>query len=97
MRCTDQILGVFGFASEAVPGGDFWLRVALISGVVIGILWVFRALHRFSKTLFCLTLGGILSLFSYNWVWEREEPTWATPVVERVASWLVHRGDAGRK
>jgi hypothetical protein len=88
---------VFGLAAEAAPTADFWIRVALFSGVVIGILWVLRTIHRFSKTLFWLILGGVMSLFFYNWVWEREEPSWATPVVERVAGWIGHAGEAGRK
>jgi hypothetical protein len=94
---ANHILGVLGVASEAVPSGDFWIRVALISGSVMGILWLFRTIHRFSKLLFWMILGSLFSIFSYNWVWEREEPSWATPMVERVAGWLGHGGESGRK
>lgn len=97
MYATNEILGIFWIASEAVPSGSFWIRVALVSGVLFGLLWLIRAIHRFSKTLFWLMLGSMISIFFYNWVWEREEPPWATPVVDRVAGWLGHVGESGHK
>ena len=81
-------LGCLGLVLEVPPPVDFWLRLALVCAGVLGVIWLLRALHRFSKTLYWIILGLFVSFFGYNWVWQRREPPWATPVVERVASWI---------
>jgi hypothetical protein len=90
-------LGWLGLGTEASPPADFWLRVVLITAVVLAVIGLLRALHRFSKTLYWLVLGCLLSVFAYNWVWQRQEPPWATPVVERVAGWLGRPGSLALK
>lgn len=97
MHASDSWLASLLWLADASPSADFWLRVALISAVVLAVLGIFRMLHRFSKTLFWLILGCLMSVFGYNWVWQRQEPAWATPVVERVADWLGRPSKAGPK
>ena len=97
MRAVDAWFGVVDSVAEVPPPADFWLRLALIFAVVLAVLWVLRAVHRFSKTLYWLLLGFLVSGFGYNWVWKRGEPPWATPVVERVASWMGRGAEPGHK
>ncbi len=73
---------------------QFWLKVIVFLAMfILGVL-LLRRLAGMNKAV----LGGIvfilLSMWVFTWVYERNEPAWATPVVERLAGFLPSKGTA---
>ena len=70
----------------------FWMKaIAAIALFILGIL-LLRRIAGMNKVI----LGGVifiaLTLWGFTWIYERNEPAWATPVVERLAGFLPSKG-----
>jgi hypothetical protein len=70
---------------QQVPPRTWWL-IAIGIGAFIGVVVLIRLAGQVNKFL----LGGILFLVVFvvgiKWVYERDEPAWATPFIEPLAS-----------
>jgi hypothetical protein len=72
----------------------FWLKaLAAIAIFVLGVM-LLRKIAGMNKAI----LGGILfialTMLGFTWVYERNEPEWARPLVERLAGFLPSKGTA---
>jgi len=80
---------------KAIPA-DVWLKFAAGIGALIVAVVVLRKLARMNRVLlFAIVVVG-LSIFGLSWVYNRDEPAWATPVVERIAEFFPTKGKASR-
>lgn len=67
---------------------EFWLRTAAAIAIVIVVVIVLRKLANVHKG---ILIGVILlgsTLLGFNWIYERNEPAWATPAVSFLADYL---------
>lgn len=76
---------------------QFWLKAAgAVVLFVVGVL-ALRKAAGMNKAI----LGGIvfilLTVIGFHWVYERNEPAWATPVVEKLAGFLPSKGSYASK
>lgn len=64
---------------------DFWWRLVLAVGLLIGAVVLVRRIAKVDKVF--LTVGVFLfaTIVGFNWVYERNEPKWATPAVQWLA------------
>lgn len=71
---------------------QFWLKFALYIGAFIVGVIVLKKIAGMNKAV----LGGILfivvSMLGFTWIYERNEPAWATPVVEKLANFFPSKG-----
>ncbi|MBP6508655.1 MAG: hypothetical protein KA257_13925 [Opitutaceae bacterium] len=75
----------------------FWFKAAgIVALFVIGVL-ALRKAAGMNKAI----LGGIvfilLTVVGFHWVYERNEPAWATPVVEKLAGFFPSKGSYANK
>jgi len=70
----------------------FWMKAIAAIALFILFILLLRRLAGMNKAV----LGGIifvgLTMWGFTWVYERNEPAWATPVVERLAGFLPSKG-----
>lgn len=67
---------------------EFWLRTAAAIAVVVVVVIALRKLAKVNKAvLFGVVLLGS-TLLGFNWIYERNEPSWATPAVGFLAEYL---------
>ncbi len=78
---------------QQIPS-DFWWRIALCLGILIGAIIVVRKVAKVDKVF--LTVGVLLvtTMVGFNWVYERNEPKWATPAVQWLAMFFPTKGKA---
>jgi hypothetical protein len=41
-----------------------------------------------NKVVLAVVVLVVLSIIGFNWIYERNEPAWATPVIEKIAEFL---------
>jgi hypothetical protein len=67
---------------------EFWLRAAAAVAVLVAVVVLLRKVARMNKL---LLIGGVLfvaSIIGFNWIYERNEPAWATPAVQWLAGFF---------
>lgn len=73
----------------------FWLKLGLgIVGLVLVII-VMRKLAQVNKVVLAVVLLVVFSAVGFSWIYERNEPAWATPVVEKLAEFFPTKGSHG--
>ncbi|MDR1789072.1 MAG: hypothetical protein LBR12_01730 [Opitutaceae bacterium] len=72
----------------------FWLQLglaALVIGTVLIVLW------RMSRVVLTLVALGIVAYVAYTWCYERSEPAFMSPVVDRIVPYLPEIGGAAAR
>ncbi len=66
----------------------FWLKLGLAVLVVVVVVIALRKLAQVNKVVLAVVLLIVFSAIGFNWIYERNEPSWATPVVEKLANFF---------
>ena len=72
---------------QAVPA-RFWINVLLGISTFIVLLIVFRHAARMNKLLLGLLIVLLLTGVAFQWVFERNEPRFLTPYIDKIAPWF---------
>ncbi len=97
MRGLMQILAtatVFATAMDrlrSIPT-EFWVRIGIALAVIIGVAIALRKLAQVNKVVLCVGAGLIASIVGFSWIYERNEPSWASPVVGWLANYFPSKG-----
>lgn len=72
--------------------GEFWLKMGLgIAAIVLAVV-VLRKLAKVNKVLLGVVVFVTLTMIGFSWIYERNEPAWATPVVRWLAEFFPTKG-----
>ena len=71
---------------------DFWWKIAIGVGAVVAVVIILRKVAKMNPLLLSIGLAFAGSVIGLNWIYERNEPKWATPVVQVVAGFLPSKG-----
>ena len=66
----------------------FWLNLALVILAIVAGVFVLRKIAGFNKVVFAVIVAIGLTVVGFNWIYERNEPAWATPVVQWLAGFF---------
>lgn len=67
---------------------DFWLRLGIgIVGLIVAV-GIARKLAQFNKVVLGVVIFVAATILGFNWIYERNEPSWATPVVQWLAEFF---------
>lgn len=72
---------------HAVPAG-IWLRIGLALLALVVLVLVLRKVAKMNKVVLAVVVALVCTIIGFNWIYERNEPSWATPVVDRLATFL---------
>ncbi|MDP3071698.1 MAG: hypothetical protein Q8N18_15515 [Opitutaceae bacterium] len=67
---------------------DLWIKVGVGLLALIAVVLLIRTLAKFSGYILGFLLLIALTFVGFNWIYERNEPEWATPFVAWVAEFL---------
>ena len=81
---------------RAIPP-EFWLRIGIIVLVLVGVVLTLRKLAQMNKVVLAVGVGLLATLVGFNWIYERNEPSWASPVVGWMAGFLPSKGKIEQK
>ena len=71
---------------------QFWLKFALfIAAFIVGVI-ILKKIAGMNKAVLGAILFVVVTIMGFNWIYERNEPAWATPVVEKLANFFPSKG-----
>jgi uncharacterized membrane protein (Fun14 family) len=71
---------------------EFWVKLAIGVGILIGVVIALRKLAKVNKVVLGVVVLLVLSFVGFNWIYERNEPAWATPAVQWLAGFFPSKG-----
>jgi hypothetical protein len=94
-----QVLAVATTAADklqAIPA-DFWVKLALaVVGFVIALIFIRKIIQVNKLVLAAVTLFAV-TMIGFNWIFERNEPKWATPAVGWLSGFFPSKGSYAAK
>lgn len=72
--------------------GDFWLKLALGILALVVLTVVLRKIAGVNKVVLSVVVLFALAMVGFTWIYERNEPRWATPVVSWLGGFLPSKG-----
>lgn len=71
---------------------DVWLKIGVAIGVVIIAVLVFRRVMKMNKIIAGVIVFVVVTVVFFSWVYNRNEPKFLTPLVERLAPFFPSAG-----
>lgn len=76
---------------KAIPP-EFWTRTAIAILAVIALVFFLRKVAKMNKVVLSVVTFFIVTVIGFNWIYERDEPAWATPAVNFLSGWFPTKG-----
>ena len=67
---------------------EFWIKIGIGILIIVGMVIALRKLAKMNKVILSIVVLLIVSIVGFNWIYERNEPKWATPAVEWLANYF---------
>jgi hypothetical protein len=94
-----QVLAVATTAADklhAIPA-DFWVKLALaVIGFIILLVFL-RNIMQVNKVVLAAVALFAVTMIGFNWIFERNEPKWATPAVGWLSGFFPSKGSYAAK
>ena len=71
---------------------EFWVKIGLGILAIVIVVVVLRKLAKVNKVVLSIVVLVVLSIIGFNWIYERNEPAWATPAVQWLANYFPTKG-----
>jgi hypothetical protein len=102
-RQYGRIMRFLAVANSATPAAstlerlkgvppEFWLRLVFAIVAVIALVVFLRKVAKMNKVVLAVVSFIVVTVVGFNWVYERSEPAWATPMVGFLANWFPTKG-----
>jgi hypothetical protein len=76
---------------------DFWLKLLLaVAALVVAIIFL-RKVAKMNKVVLTIVVLIVLTTVGFNWIFERNEPKWATPAVSWLGGFFPNKGSYAAK
>jgi apolipoprotein N-acyltransferase len=75
----------------------FWWKLGLAVLAIILAVVLLRKLAKANKVVLAVVVLIVVTAVGFNWIYERNEPAWATPVVEKLANFFPSKGSYATK
>ncbi|MDP1580573.1 MAG: hypothetical protein Q8M02_09860 [Candidatus Didemnitutus sp.] len=70
--------------AQTVPAAT-WLKLGIVIASLVALVFILRKIAGMNKILVGVAVGVVLSVIFFSWVYKRNEPSWMTPIVDKVA------------
>jgi hypothetical protein len=73
------------------------MRLGLAVLAVIGLVFFLRKVAKMNKVVLAVVTFVVVTVVGFNWVYERTEPEWATPMVGFLSGFFPTKGPPAKK
>ena len=80
---------------QSIPPA-LWIKIGLGLLILVAAVVALRKLAGVNKVVLGVIVFVVLTIIGFNWIYERNEPAWATPVVEKLAAFFPSKGTSTR-
>jgi hypothetical protein len=74
---------------------SFWIDLAIVILGLFAVVIVIRKIMQMNKIIAGIILAVILVLVGFNWIYERNEPKFLSPLVDMIAPFFPAKGSYG--
>jgi hypothetical protein len=67
---------------------EFWIKMGIGILILIGVVIALRKLAKMNKVILSIVVLLVCSIVGFNWIYERNEPEWATPAVQWLSNYF---------
>jgi uncharacterized membrane protein YhaH (DUF805 family) len=71
---------------------EFWWKLLLAIAAFVAFIIFLRKVAKMNKVVLTVVSVLFLTIFGFNWIYERNEPAWATPVVAWLGGFFPSKG-----
>jgi hypothetical protein len=71
---------------------DVWLKIGIAVVAFILVVLIFRRVMKMNKIVGSIIVAVVGSIVFFNWVYNRNEPKFLTPVVDKIAPFFPSAG-----
>jgi glucan phosphoethanolaminetransferase (alkaline phosphatase superfamily) len=71
---------------------EVWLKIGIAIAVFVAVIVIYRRLMRVNKVVGGVILFVVFTVVFFSWVYNRNEPKFLTPVVEKIAPFFPSAG-----
>ena len=71
---------------------DVWLKIGIGVAAVVIAMFVFRRIMKLNKVIAGVVIFVVVTVVFFSWVYNRNEPKFLTPIVERIAPFFPSAG-----
>jgi MFS superfamily sulfate permease-like transporter len=71
---------------------DVWLKIGIGVAVFIAAIFLFRKVMKMNKIIGGIVVFVVGSVVFFSWVYNRNEPKFLTPIVEKIAPFFPSAG-----
>jgi hypothetical protein len=76
---------------------DFWMRLGTGVLVIVALVIVLRKVAKMNKVVLTIGTFIVVTVVGFNWIYERNEPKWASPAVSFLSGWFPTKGKIEQK
>ena len=76
---------------------DVWLKIGIVVVGFILVVVIFRRVMKMNKIIGSIIVAVVGSIIFFNWVYNRNEPKFLTPVVDKIAPFFPSAGSYNSK
>jgi hypothetical protein len=85
-------LALSAFEKAGKVPSSFWLKVVLVFAGIFLFVAIMRKLLEVNKFIFIAVGLVAVAVLGFNWIYERNEPEFLTPVIDRIAPFFPTKG-----
>ncbi|MBA3850391.1 MAG: hypothetical protein C0502_10425 [Opitutus sp.] len=82
--------------AQSIPPAT-WLKLGIAVAALIAAVVVLRMVAKMNKIVLGVAVFVVVSIFFFSWVYNRNEPKWMTPIVEKIAPFFPSAGSYQQK
>jgi ABC-type iron transport system FetAB permease component len=75
----------------------FWWKVGAAVLCVIILVFVLQRVAQMNKIVLAVIVLVVFTVVGVNWIYERNEPAFMTPIINKIAPFLPSKGSYGAK
>ncbi len=76
---------------------DVWLKIGIAIAAFILVIFFFRRIMRMNKIVAGVVVFVVFTVVFFSWVYNRNEPKFLTPIVEKIAPFFPTAGAYSNK
>ena len=76
---------------------DFWWKTLLAIAALVALVIFLRKVAHMNKVVLAVVVMIVFTVVGFNWIYERTEPKWATPIVNWLSGFFPSKGSYATK
>ena len=82
--------------AQSIPPAT-WLKLGIAIAALIAVVVILRTVAKMNKVVLGVVTFVVVSIFFFSWVYNRNEPKWMTPIVDKIAPFFPSAGSYASK